>query len=108
MNGKDGTFRVEKGYYVPELAANLISVGALTEGGTRTVNFHQKGCDIKSINGRMEAQGDREGNMFKMRGQAEERRALISSESHAYLWHKRLGHAGGQAMRVLIDKKMAT
>ena len=107
VEGRKRIFKVERGYYVPDLAANLISVGALTEDGTQTVSFHQKGCDIRATGGHLYAQGDREGNMFKIKGEAKTGKAFSASDSPAYLWHKRLGHIGGQSMKVLLRSREA-
>lgn len=93
----DGNVKLKTVMHVPELAVNLLSVSQIAQNGN-TVIFNDEGCSIyndekqrvlfcKSTNG-------------VYRVNADDKKCLMArSESSAFTWHRRLGHASYPVMK---------
>ncbi|CAB0002598.1 unnamed protein product, partial [Nesidiocoris tenuis] len=99
--------------YIPNLAANLLSVNALVKNGFG-VAFDINGCRIFDtedfhVEGEPIAIASNVDGLFKLRTASSEQVniALSSSMSDHTLWHRRLGHLNHYSM-VLLKDKLAT
>lgn len=79
--------------YIPEVAANLLSVSQLTKNGCR-VEFTCNGCNIYNCNNDLIATATLVNNMYKLNTVTGTACAVFTNESKAdlYTWHRRMGH----------------
>src|SRR2546423_782958 len=87
--------------YAPKLAGNLVSVGQLADRGI-SCNFTAAGAHL-SRNGEGLAYARRVGRNYILESTREAYTARISvAKDDSYrLWHRRLGHAGEEKMKLL-------
>ena len=110
VNGMEHHEHIANVLYVPDLAANLLSVNQLTAKGLN-VTFAKGNCNIISPNGEVLGKAYLDGKLYKL--QAKQRTgntaaaAITSSPARdAQLWHERFGHLGIQNLQRLACKGM--
>lgn len=72
--------------YVPELAANLLSVKKIVDKGN-TVLFNKEGCSIFNNNDQIIANCKPRNGVYKFKSDAE--KCFISTANDSILWHRR-------------------
>lgn len=90
--------------YVPELAANLLSVNAITENGGNVIFIGDK-VIIKKENAKvMEGKKTKNGLYeIQIKKKEEKNSYLVTEEDLVKKWHRRLGHISMQGMKKLIN-----
>ncbi|CAH9135387.1 unnamed protein product [Cuscuta epithymum] len=94
-------------YYIPKLKSNIISLGQLSENGSRVVI--EKGVmRVYDSHSRLIIRVERQNNkLFTVRLQIAEKICLLMNiEDKSWLWHARFGHLNFQALKRLSTFKM--
>lgn len=91
--------------YVPELPKNLISVNEITENNGQVL-FTKNKVIISKDNQEVLTGKKNENGLYsvKLKLQKEETTFLTSEHNTALNWHIKLGHAGKETMKKMIDK----
>lgn len=94
INGNEQTkIQVREVLYIPQLAANLLSVSAIVKNGCK-VNFRDKGCDIYDQNNKFLCSATLINNLYQLNTHREVFSNLTCSNdlNNVVLWHRRMGH----------------
>nr|ABB47537.2 retrotransposon protein, putative, unclassified [Oryza sativa Japonica Group] len=97
-------------YYIPSLCCNMVSLGQLTETGHRVM---MDGDDLKVFDKnpwRLVMKVRRTSNrLYRIELQLASQVCLLASlDNPAWLWHARIGHVNFHALKLLVDKEMAS
>jgi hypothetical protein len=97
--------------HVPKLSYNLFSVCAAAAKG-KVVQFGKSKCWIKDRHGSVIGIGSLDGKMYKLDCQRrnvkpKELASVAMQASVADLWHQRLGHASGRALKLMAENRLA-
>lgn len=96
---------LNKVLYIPELASNLISVGAAAQQGIETI-FKKDLCVMKK-DGNQLAQGMKSGGIYIMDLETQVKKQatnLIARRKSLSDWHKIMGHASEGKLRILLEQ----
>jgi len=94
-NGKNTEIIVvEDVLYVPELAANLLSVSKITEKGYK-VSFKMDECIIRDRRNIVVAKEQRRDGVYQL--VSSKKKAMVATTENYNLWHRRLGHLNVKA-----------
>lgn len=106
IDGKECTLK--EVYFIPNLCNNIISLGQLTENGSRVV-IRGEYLWVYDNNNELLLQVKRSGNrLYKMIVQETRGACLLTkTEEASWLWHSRLGHVNFQAMLQMSKNGMA-
>lgn len=100
MKMKQNAIEVQNVLYVPELAANLLSVSNLVRKGN-TIVFDENGCTIRNMNKEIVANCKAENGVYKFKTSG--MCMLARQKCSAITWHRRLGHLNVQSMKKMRD-----
>ena len=96
--------------HVPSITKNLVSVGQMVEQGLQ-VRFNAKGCFVEDFNDkcRLVAKGSRIGRMFTLDAGIPAMNAAMYAKGKGVvadidIWHKRIGHANVQRLKLMQSK----
>jgi transposase InsO family protein len=91
--------------FVPDMAANLISVSALFDAGASVI-FSATQCTIKGKSGKIITSAQRRGNMYVV--EPGEHVAAISTAAvpGSDTWHARFGHVSHKAIELMAQQQM--
>jgi hypothetical protein len=97
-------------YYIPSLCCNMVSLGQLTETGHRVV---MDGDDLEVFDKnpwRLVMKVRRTSNrLYRIELQLASQVCLLANlDNPAWLWHARIGHVNFHALKLLVDKEMAS
>lgn len=98
--------KIHKVLYVPDICANLLSVSAMVSMGLR-LEFNSSGCKILNEQGVIQATATNINGMYRVNVCERASMAsgsLVKQSGDTMLWHRRLGHAGSEAMRRMNAK----
>ncbi|MCO5604490.1 hypothetical protein L7F22_058657 [Adiantum nelumboides] len=100
--------------HVPNITKNLISVGQMVEQGLQ-VRFNGRGLYVDEYkkNGKLVAQGKKVGRMFTLNVNMCEMNAAMFAQGTSVvadieIWHKWIGHANVQRLKLMQSKKLVT
>lgn len=98
---------IEGVYYVPNLKANILSLGQLTEKGY-SILMEDRNLQLKDKTGRLVALVEMGKNrMYKLNLKSIREKCLhVNVEDQASLWHLRFGHLHQAGLRRLSKKNM--
>lgn len=94
MNGDEQTkIQVREVLYIPNLAANLLSVSTMVKNGCK-LNFRNKCCDIYDQNNKFLCSAMLVNNLYQLNTHREVFSNLTCSSypNDLVLWHRRMGH----------------
>ncbi len=117
VNSKAYTSTMSNVLFVPKLAKNLFSVGAVVNA-KKTVTFGTFGCKILNQANEVVAEGVKKGKLGKLYqllckvlppdSNANSHTAMISGPAPLNLWHQRLGHPAPSTAQAMIKDNLAT
>lgn len=91
--------------HVPQLSANLLSVGQLANDNCH-VSFSPNGCFIQDQGtGQMRGKETKDGSLFSLDLEYQPS-AYFSTSSDISLWHRRLGHPNDQKLLYMFKNKL--
>lgn len=92
VNNETIDIEVKNVLYLPNAAANLLSVGKIVEKGHKVV-FEGSSCEIKTQDGNVLASAVLENGVYKMLTLPPEKTFMLNSKQEkGRIWHRRLGH----------------
>lgn len=99
-NGDPSNINVDDVLYVPNLAANLLSVKVITQKGFK-VTFEKDTCTILDDEGEFMAKAVLSGGLYKLSQPPSKKIFVAKTQSDINLWHRRMGHTNVQYLKKL-------
>ena len=100
--------------HVPNITKNLVSVGQMVEQGLQ-VRFNTDGLYVEEYkeHGKLVAQGKKIGRMFTLDVNVPEINAAMFAQGTGVvadieIWHKRIGHANIQRLKMMQSRELVT